>query len=427
MLIAAPPASSVGAVVQAADTSSASAVSYPLPLDNDLSLFALEYECPLASFGLVAGPLHVATFGAGGRGIPQPGAVERADLSGGNTSAWTRAASVPADLLQIRLLLDPSSPDPCAHFEGTELSFGNADGARVTAAVALGPDDGLFFIDGGVVDRAMGTLITPIAGLRFAFPTLAAFRRDDQTTWLLGRAGQTAFGKPELSQLEVGPTLVASSSSSAGWAALDGAPGGSIELFAATAEGLSRFDGSSWHVLSSSGAHPVSDEELSVAWAGPHEAYATAGGPSILHAVGGAVTAEALPIASSDHPTVVALIPRLGVAVGTSLGAIALKQGNMWRRLDPTPTAGRVRAIVPLDDGLLFGGAQGVLTEWRPIFGYCPPLAYAPRDVARLVPLGTGYLLLEAEPEHDASSPTGETTATVRLTRTDIPAPPCAP
>src|SRR5262249_39320033 len=77
---------------------------------GSVDVFALWYSCPLASFGLEAGPLPLVAMPAG-RPLPKPSEILHSDYTGGDQSAWEPLAALPQVLVDLRV--DRPPPNPC--------------------------------------------------------------------------------------------------------------------------------------------------------------------------------------------------------------------------------------------------------------------------------------------------------------------------
>lgn len=131
------------------------------------------------------------------------------------------------------------------------------------------------------------------------------------------------------------------------------------------------------------------------AWIRPGEAVAVwSQSNEVLRARGDTVTAEPTP--SSQGLIGVSHLPGQGTFAGNTLGEIFWDQGSgEWIRLPDTGTMLWIHALVPTDEGFMFGTGFGGLGEYVRGYGFCP---FQPNmfmgDVRRIDALADGTIAL---------------------------------
>jgi hypothetical protein len=177
--------------------------------------------------------------------------------------------------------------------------------------------------------------------------------------------------------------------------------GAPFELFVVTQGGtLERFDGTAWTQLWHGPGDPV-DSNVGVAWVGPGEAIAAGiQASSVVHYKAGKVAEDSLGISTSlDAPISALRVEGLGVLVGTEYGEVYGYVAGKWSQLAPAPvTPFPAKLLVPLSNGLLYGGRGGLLSEWRSGFvAPCPSVAYSEYTLQSAAALGPDILLTSGD------------------------------
>jgi hypothetical protein len=383
---------------------------------DPVGVYALLYAATLDAMRVTPGPQTVvsasdpgsfllsgaAAMSQGGATLGPLGDIWAIDLPA--IARWTEVVptALPTSVYDLKIDVVPEAS--CVELDiKTFPTDSRYDGSMAVAIdahnVLAATTDGHFF-------RATTSSAVRLTAVATTTPHLAGFTSASGEIWLLGHNGTVARGRPETGFTVVGHTA---SQTGVTWAFLDGPRDASpFELYAVTDQQvLEHYDGRSWQILAQD-PRPNDNAPWAagVAWIAPGEALAL--GPKIntlLHHHGGVLDEEPLPIASDDFATTVAFIPRLGVVVGTDRGKLYQPQGSEWREIVGAHSNGSVRLIVALDEGLLYGGTDGDLEQYRPAIGFCPQQGYAPFHIHDLVPLEDGYLLTAQSTKETVISP----------------------
>jgi hypothetical protein len=384
---------------------------------DTIQLYAFLYSGSLSSMNMQAGLQRIAgdtdtgsyilpetAIKKGGVGhLPASAALYTMQLPS-SAPMWAAQdpSSLPPSVLNAKLDVPPV--ERCVDFTARSVSLDT----RADALIGIGIDphdvfagtrDGHFF-------NVTSTVAVRYAGLSTNTPYLGGYRGPAGDIWLAGDQGQIVHGHPDSGFSAVDHTATRGGND---WVHIDGPDDATapFELFVATDSGtLDRFDGNAWHALVSREPTPTElDWAVSVAWAAPGEVFAI--GPSvttIIHVRSGQLSDE--PFGSGDQiATTVAIIRGFGPVLGTNTGRLYRYNGTVWSEIPGTSFHLPVTTIAALDDGILFGGKDGVLAEWFPALGYCPTFDAAPFDVRAMVPFEGGYMLFSSSTHETTISP----------------------
>lgn len=367
---------------------------------RDLRLYTLGYECSLDAIGLVSGWLDVSQDG-NGRTLPPPARVLVSTLMENARTEWESISELPGFLNALRLALPERGPR-CARLGVNRAILDDTRGKKVTFAIAFEADGAFVGLNDGRFFHVTRDGASPLLGIPPETPSHAAFRSLDGTYWLLGLDGRLARGHP-LGSFEIVATSSIGPGARSVW--IDGtsdirAP---FELFRLSDESsFARFDGSAWQLIDRR-PRSIDEKRGDVAWMSRDEAIAVGpGSSSVLHFQNGRVTEEALPdVLRGDQPISAEQTSSYGTLVGTKGGILFQRKDGVWRPLLSEPESFDIFVIEGFGDGILFGGAEGVLTEYGPA-GTCPPEIYAPRAVRKLESIDGGFVLVpERKDEED--------------------------
>jgi hypothetical protein len=340
--------------------------------DVDETIFAVEYRCSLSALGFARGPVTVASEGTQ---IPPSSLVQEAHAHGGQISSWSQSSSGSPTLASLRLVV-PMPGASCTVFSVQQAALPNTAGVRGSWNVALDGDDGLaVLIDGRAFISHAGGTWAPAGSTSPDYDV--GWRDPSGQIWVAGLGGAFARLGPDLQPI-AGPTRTSTRGT---YQALTGAgPGQPFELYLASDDGVfERFDGTSWTQLSVGLRDPVATG-VGVAWVGPGDAISVGThGTDVAHYKNGIVVRESIGLTpGSDAPVSAVRVEGLGIAVGTAHGALYLGAGGAWTQIAPPSIAqDPARILVPLSQGVLFGGHFGFMGEWRKGFQMpCAPVQW---------------------------------------------------
>jgi hypothetical protein len=302
-------------------------------------------------------------------------------------------------------VLDPSAAPafgvgslarPCPACGQVDLETVILPGTRDRGRLSLGArlSDGRFVVAlaGGELFAIEGGLAVPIP-VSTSTPHLFSFTRRGET-YFVGNDGAIARGTSLDALAPVSPPGI-DAPEARSWAWIDVAPESEeLDLFAVTNDDrFLAYDGA-WRTLAvrRPGEEPGKDRG-GVARVTATEAFAIGvRGTAVLHHHDGVIDEEVVE-GTSVTPTALAAI-RGRVLLGTDSGQVFAREDGLWRQIEGSPIAGPMRTFVPLDDGFLAGGTGGVFAEHHEATGFCPPLAYAPHTVWRVVQDGPDLVFL---------------------------------
>ncbi len=368
-----------------------------LPLDRsfDRDVFALRFDRTLSDLGLDPGPQSLVDDGA--PIMPTVSPPLRASLRNGVWSAWSPVDALPGPFAAVRI----PRRDLCVGFTIRSMLIEAADVELAQIALPLDPSTILIVTNLGrlfeLTRDGMTTLPTTIAT---PSPLLAG-ARDPATgeLWFAFKDGRTVHGSLD-GTFEEGPAMRSSGFMTLVLAGGDGPDG--FELFAATSSRtLERLEGDHFTTVYEDRAADPERSRTRIAWVGPGSAVAIGwGNDRLIEYTDGSVRASSIALdfrlGNPDALYDVADVPPLGGAIaGSRCGLIFVRREGEWRRLPEPPTNGRVFAATSIDHGILFGGQNGVLTQYFEGVGYCEPLPAAPFAIEHLLPLDDGFALIE--------------------------------
>lgn len=346
-------------------------------------LDAWVYERGLEALGLRAGPLSTD---ADGVALTPADAAFRVDL-GSSETAWTRASTTSGPLAALRL----PRPDHCRKFETETILVEPGSAGPVAAA----PYPGGRLLVGASNDRVW--LVSETGSTRLSvvgstgFYTSGLGTLADGTMYLSSSTGALARGTLTGTVVHLTPIGRAPTS------ARQIAAGPSDELFVVTVDpdtGASAFghlDGGSYVQLSDFPPSPTQDIRGGVVSLGPGRAIAgRVSSPEVIVYDHGAVTREQ----PGDQMEMISAIgegPAGSVLVGTTRGAVIERRDGHWARLFSFDSEEAINAVIPFEDGLVFGTIAGHVGYYSRALGLCrselPPMPNRPSIV---VPTASG-------------------------------------
>ena len=288
-------------------------------------LQALFYQESVAELGFFEGLQIEATAG---RLLPEPQSIW--EVSAGE-SEWRRLAGLPPELGDLRLPVITA----CVPLEPHPYMAQGVDGGYLLFAIR-GDDQHVLFSAGGRLYTASSQEVQPLpfTGL----PTsLGYYDPGREQIWLFG------------------PGVAARGTLSGGFAAapappflpiwVDGNPDPSLpeELFVATASAaLWRYFEGAWSEVSPPRGPQADDTRLTLAWAGPNEAYLTGLGlENILEYRAGTSRVVSVPEIRSgvgDAFYLARHLPEWGTLLGTRAGHLYRRYVCRWRAFAQPPT-----------------------------------------------------------------------------------------
>jgi hypothetical protein len=308
------------------------------------------------------------------------------------------ADPLPDALAGLRMKAAPP-PTPCIDFD-LHTTGVDRDAVSPLAGVELDTDVALVGTMNGFFYQVTHRDSTRIPDAKFPahMPSQAAFKAADGTIYWIGAGGTFAYGTLEHG-FQIATPMNPKTSSLTNSRALDGTrDGGPLELFAASAEAFSRYDGTTWTDLARRPL-PPSEDRVDVAWFGRNQGIAVqiANSTHPIRDVGGTVDEPDLGVPAGDNgASAVAWVPKVGLVVGTAGGRFYIARGGAF---DPIANIGgltKILAIAPFDDGFV-AAANGSFVQWDPSYGLCPPLEIYGKGVIRIVRLTNGFVLLPNE------------------------------
>lgn len=323
---------------------------------------ALYYEASLEALGLRPGPLVRAEDGLP---LPEPDRLAQADVDGAGPPAWRPLERMPDDLRALRVQAEL----PCAAFEPAvvELPFTGVGGLAAApdgAAWVLATDGRLWRVraDGDATPLATGL---PVGGLAAPSP---------DTLWLGGAGGR-------LVRLEVrGETATVTARMDLPeqpWIeALGLPPGGAAPAFALSRSRRLFGEGpGGWRRLAAVDAD-IGDVG-GLAAIGPREAlFGFDDGLVAYRWTEDELREESVPANAFDSGlTALAHWPDYGTVIGTAVGELLVRprERDAWVRLEGAYSTLDVEALARYEDGFVYSDERGVVVQYQPGFGFCPP------------------------------------------------------
>lgn len=333
--------------------------SIPAPDRGEL-LYVLLYRCSFEALGLERSTIKPSS--GTGRPLPWP---ERALRNDGGDS-WTEVDvnAVPS-LRELRI--DAGPEYECLDTVTRTVDLPRDD--RVMFAVPLGGAEVFIGTSLGKFLRfdVESLAVTPVVQLSTTTPHRGAAAWGDEI-WLLGEDGRTQHGRPEA--LVEGPRMAAPPYDSCidTVASPADAP---FELFTLGCTGKAEhFDGTRWRVLDETG---LEGHLESIVWLSRGRALGV--GPNTPQLsrfeAEGRVVGESVRLDLNDRPATLTAHPR-GVLVGTEGGQIVLRDGDGgWTPLASTLDRHAPGVVLPLGDGFIYGGYEGIFWQWQEQVGRC--------------------------------------------------------
>ncbi len=337
----------------------------------------------LEALGLSAGPLRTD---ADGVALTPADAAFRVDL-GSSETAWTRASTISGPLAALRL----PRLDRCRKFQTETILVEPSSAGPVAAAPYPG---GRLLVGASnerlwLVSETGSTRLSLVGSTDFYTNGLATLA--DGTMYLSSSTGALARGTLTGTVVRLTPIGRAPTS------ARQIAAGPSDELFVVTIDpdtGASAFghlDGGTYVQLSDFPPSPTQDTRGGVVFLGPARAVAgRVSSPEVIVYDHGAVTRER----PGDQMEMISAIgegPAGSVLVGTTRGAVIERRDGHWTRLFSFESQEAISAMIPFEDGLIFGTIAGHVGYYSRALGLCrselPPMPNRPNIV---VPTASG-------------------------------------
>jgi hypothetical protein len=341
---------------------------------SDLELWALTFSCPLDRTGLPAGAIPIGSTAADvGFELP-PLATYATTLAKDGPVAWS--AAEPDEALQSALDRMPAV-DVCT----TAGRFGppkrvilpNPDTEVYAFTVRTDPDHVVVAAQSGNLYRIARDGSVEKRTLETVQPFVAAFVRDDGTTYAVDRAGQTYIGSfDEGFEVLSATASVAAGADSGQLVGPRSNDDGPFELFLVASgnqRSFSRFDGDRWTLLASRSGN--GDPIISAAWVGPGEAIAfdVERDADITRYKNGAVSSEN--IEGRGAVTSVLQHPRYGTVATVATGRFGL-QGLVFIYSD-----GAWREQYEVQGYPVASAAVGPAIWVTRVVGFNPPASFA--------------------------------------------------
>jgi hypothetical protein len=356
---------------------------------------ALAFEQPLMELGLSAGTIDSVTLGAP---LRKEKALFVADFRGREAGEWVEAMERSAELDDIRLPFDTE----CTRLE-TIASFVLSSRSDHAFTLSLAPERALVANTDGLIHLVEPSGAQEVTDVALPRPLTDVVELADGTLLFSGTLGRifsgrittSTSGSPLRIEGEVLTTIPAPERiiRFAG-----GREGGLLELFALTQPGhLHRYDGSSWRELHRFGvevntASEVVRPRLGLAYASTDEK------AEVVRYRDGALDPFTPPDLVNGVPAM-KQIDALGLLASRSEGGIyLLRDMGEWELLEGSPISLNVYSFHPLENGFLFGGAFGLISEYRLTDGYCPALQIGAGAVREMTPFGDGLIFGEDKP-----------------------------
>lgn len=363
-------------------------------LEPDRVVYALRYGRSLDSMRLHAGRLKVVSRGLD---LPDPELpLLQLPIQDGRAGEWTEAGELPAEIANSKL----EAGARCVRFISRPFDFPDTYEDGPAFAIALDPMTALVSSVKGKFFRV--TAGGPeLAGDFNDVPHLSAARDPASgELWTAAVGGAVSRGTLEDGFTPIEPIPTASTS----YVYLAGGSGaGGFELYAVTtALELWKLSGSRWSQVDRRPLLSRENSEMRVAWFGPGKVLATGyGNERLLVHENGETRVDTVPlpfqIGSDDAFEGAGVIEGFGAVAGSRYGLLFSRdETNAWRMFpQPAPTDGDVYVLHALDGGIIFGGQDGLVTQYFDGLGYCDAQSYASYDLVHLVPIGDGFMAVE--------------------------------
>ncbi|MCC7383555.1 MAG: hypothetical protein IT384_17075 [Deltaproteobacteria bacterium] len=360
-----------------------------------LRITALRLPAPLADLGLEPGGVEPLAAAEMGRPLPQANTISVLELPPDfDRGEWRDQSTLPRSLVGLTVRRGDSRL--CQRFIVTETQFDTAEEVVFIAGLAtfalVGDNAGRLYV---VQPDGSWQLIESIAPRSILTTQLAS----DGRHWVGGVGGQ--IRRVLLGQTGVRAGLTVTFAPSQGPVfSLDGVYRGVEveELFTVTQEGVfERFFEGAWTELGRQRTTTIGG----VVRTGPGEALAALNQPEILRVANGTVTAERVSRTGADA-SAIALVPALGVVVGTGRGEILARGAAGWELLGQSAAGIRLKLLLPYREGFLATGELGQIEQFVPGSGFCAPIARRASTLQFGAVVGE-VVILGGDPAHGAA------------------------
>lgn len=349
-------------------------------LPDEVSVTVAFYAQTEERLGLAMGAVLPAGAAARPCTLLEPLEVRALRIEGGVPSSWSGPLAALPEGLRVFLTGEGSCarPDLCVRFSARVVPL---PGSRNLDFVL--PLDDTSALVGGAGERFWRVYtdgrFEPLPDMQ-GLPSHAASRDPDGTIWLAGDHGRVARGRLG-GDFEVArvPT-----STAALVADIDRDPATGTRLALATraiplGEQVilleQREEG--WVVVARYDAPNVSQTQTRLGWVAPGEALITYGGQTLLHYTGGALRER---VVGFSHPILdlevadVDVHPDIGVLFAANDGRlyVGAPPFDTWLALEGAQIRAAAEAIEPFGEGLLFGGQDGMVSQYFPEGAPCP-------------------------------------------------------
>jgi hypothetical protein len=372
-------------------------VSFPVDLEPDAAgwIEALAFDRSLSELGIDPGPIESVAFGAP---IVSEAALFTADFQGTETGAWQEGQERSSQIDDIRLPFDTD----CTRIEVID-SFQLDTRADHAFTLALERERAVVAQVDGIVYLVEPSGPQEITDIALPRPLTDVVQLGDGSLLFSGTMGRIFTGRITTStgssplRIE-GELLTAIGTDQRIMKFTGGREGGLLELFALTQDGgFHRYDGSTWRELHQFGVAFTTVCE--VVRTRPGLAYAASDDKAeIVRFRDGVVEPFSPPDLLNGVPAL-AHFEQIGLVASRSEGGLYVLRDMMdWELLEGSPIALNVYTFEWLESSFLFGGAFGLVSEYRLADGYCPALQIGAGSVREMTPFGDGLLLGEDKP-----------------------------
>jgi hypothetical protein len=367
------------------------AVESPLPVDATLLQYGETLEDLLTDRGTLSPDPN-------GRELPLPDRpVLGATLDGSASPEWKMRASVPAEIAAFRTT---AVHDPCVPLTARRVNiaaFPTDPSERYLGATLLSDGHVLMGTERGRLIIASATA-SAVLDWAIEIPSVTLVADGPRAAWGFderGDAERVDLERKEVTRapLRPGPEskFRVHASESGPFEALVGLP--SLAVL--------HFDGLTWTELVPPTNTATMGLAAAAAWVGPGEFVFVSGRNGLARYKDGQVTTEAtdLPGGLSE----IFFIPGYGLLLLGQTGVLYHEAGGVLTTLPPPPVANGTNAALPLARGFLFGGRDGFVVSFDPIYGFCPAQKINERFMLGLGLFGGARVYIDA---WDTSYPT---------------------
>ncbi len=343
------------------------------PSQGDLPVTALYYEQSLAELGLET---EVLRRRESGLPIPTPDEVQRAQARSEQVSRWEILDVVPIELRDLHIVRN----SPCAEFSVTftELPFTG----EVRGLIPITAREAWILVEGGELWRidADGGAVLLASGL----PDRTILTLAPNRLWLGGHGGRVLEVAIDGDLLTVTTTITVGSVEIQALAAL---PNETVPSFAVDSNRrLYGADGQDWKRLvrlrveqdigRAGGLLAFAPDDVLMGFVDGLRAYRWNGRELLEEEVPGTALSSGL--------TAFAHWPDYGTVIGTAVGELIQKKIKQdgWTKLEGAYAVADVKGLGRYDAGFVYNDETGVIVQYLPRWGYCPPIAPPPAAVA---------------------------------------------